>query len=284
MHAGGHSGARRVRNSILPADGSPPAGGYNPAGMERTRRAAIVLLALLGVADLSAQWLNHPNAGLPRREDGSVDLEAPVPRSGNGKPDISGLWMPQQPVVAGAGPEPGVVPFKPWAEELWKWRYDTFGRDDPAAYCVVGGVPRVNLIPYPFRIVMAADRVVILYEIFYTWREIMTDGRALPVDPNPTWMGYSVGEWVDDTFVVRSAGFNGKSWLDTDGRPTTDALQVTERFRRLDFGHMDLEMTIDDPKAYTRPWTIRVPLVFQADTEMLEYVCNENNKYKELLP
>jgi hypothetical protein len=252
--------------------------------MERACRAAVVLLALLVAGDVSAQWLTHPTAGIPRREDGTPDLHAPAPRRSDGKPDIAGLWLPQQPIVVGNGADPGVVPFKPWAEELWKWRYDTLGRDDPAAYCVVGGVPRVNLIPYPFRIVTAPDRVVVLYEIFYTWREIMTDGRQLPIDPNPTWMGYSVGEWVEDTFVVRSAGFNGKSWLDTDGRPTTDALQVTERFRRIDFGHMDLEMTIDDPKAYTRPWTVKVPLVFQADTEMLEYVCNENNKYQELLP
>ena len=252
--------------------------------MERTRVAAAVLLALVATAELPAQWLTHPTAGIPRLADGTPDLSAPAPRRPDGKPDISGLWLPQQPVVVGAGAEPGVVPFKPWAEELWKWRSADFGREDPAAYCVVGGVPRVNLIPYPFRIVTAADRVVILYEIFYTWREILTDGRAWPTDPNPTWMGYSVGEWLDDAFVVRTTGFNGKSWLDSEGRPTTDALHVTERFRRRDFGHMDLEITIDDPKAYTAPWTINVPLVFQADTEMLEYVCNENNKYRELLP
>ena len=176
----------------------------------------------------------------------------------------------------GADP-PGQVPFQPWAEAVYRERFDNFGIDDPSAYCIPGGVPRVNLIPYPFRIVNAPGRVVMLYEIYFLWREIFTDGRDLPVDPNPTWMGYSVGRWEADTFVVRSSGFNGKAWLDTEGRPTTDALQVTERFHRRDFGHMDLEMIVTDLKAYTRPWAIRVPLSFYADTEMLEYACAENN-------
>jgi hypothetical protein len=193
--------------------------------------------------------------------------------------------MPSTPYVYNPnGSNLGEVPYQPWAEALFKHRYETDGRDDPVAGCIHGGVPRVNLIPYPFRIVSVPGRTVILYEIFYTWREIFTDGRPLPVDPNPTWMGYSIGRWEDDVFLVESAGFNGKAWLDTDGRPTTDALRVTERFRRTDFGHMDLAITIDDPKAYTRPWTVVVPLTYYADTELLEYVCQENNKYFQLLP
>jgi hypothetical protein len=256
----------------------------NYAPMRPSTRLLAALVTVLCATTVSAQWLNHPTPGIPRLDDGTPDLHAPVPRTPDGKPDISGLWMPQQPFVVGSGPEPGVVPFKPWAEELWKWRFDTFGRDDPAAYCIVGGVPRVNLIPYPFRIISVPGRVVVLYEIFFAWREIMTDGRSLPIDPTPTWMGYSVGQWEADAFVVRSSGYNGRAWLDTDGRPTSDALKVTERFRRKDFGHMDLEITVDDVKTYTAPWTIMVPLTFQADTELLEYVCNENNKYQELLP
>jgi hypothetical protein len=254
--------------------------------MKRIALGTLGVLLLVHAAAVGAQWLDHPTPGIPRRADGTPDLLAPLPRTADGKPDISGLWMPQQPYVRNDEnrPEPGQVPFKPWAEAVYQWRLDTFGRDDPNARCIPAGVPRVNLIPYPFRIISVPGRTVILYEIFYMWREVFTDGRALPQDPNPTWMGYSVGAWEGETFVVRSSGFNGKAWLDTDGRPLTDALQVTERFRRQDFGHMDLEITIDDAKAYTRPWTIMVPLTFHADTELLEYVCNENNKYFDLLP
>lgn len=250
----------------------------------RTALAIIVVLVLRGSS--SGQWLQYPTPGIPRHPDGTPNLQAPAPRDADGRVDISGLWMPGQPFVPNprGGAEPGDVPFRPWAAELFKQRWDNFGRDDPSAYCVVGGVPRINLIPYPFRILTVPGRVVILYEIYFAWREIFTDGRELPVDPNPTWMGYSVGRWEGDVFVVRSAGFNGKAWVNTDGWPTTDALRVTERFARKDFGHMDLEITIDDHKAYTRPWTIVVPLTFQADTELLEYVCPENNKYQQLLP
>jgi hypothetical protein len=254
----------------------------------RGRLVAFAVAVVFGVssAPALAQWLNYPTAGIPRLADGSPDFAAPTPRLADGKPDINGLWLPSTPFVVNTkgGAEPGEVPFQPWAEVLYKERFDNFGRDDPSAICIPGGVPRVNLIPYPFRILAAPGRVVMLYEIYYLWREIFTDGRELPVDPNPTWMGYSVGQWDGDVFVVRSSGFNGRAWLDTDGRPTTDALRVTERFRRRDFGHMDLEIVVDDAKAYTRPWTIMVPLLFYADTELIEYACNENNKYFQLLP
>lgn len=252
----------------------------------RARRTVVLVVMLFASAAPYAQWLNYPAPGIPRLADGKPDLMAPVPRTTDGRPDVSGLWLPQQPYVKnrGTGSEPGVVPFRPWAEALHKLRYDTFERDDPSARCVPGGVPRINLIPYPFRIISAPGRVVILYEISQIWREIFTDGRELPQDPNPTWMGYSVGQWDGDAFVVRSAGFNGLAWLDSAGRPTTDALHVTERFRRKDFGRMDLEITIDDAKAYTSPWTVVVPLAFQPDTELLEYICNENNKYPDLVP
>jgi len=255
-------------------------------------RGSLLSLAValsIGVSSTTglAQWLNHPTPGIPRLPDGNPDFFAPTPRTADGKPDISGLWLPNTPYVVnakGGADPPGQVPFQPWAEAVYRERYDNFGIDDPSAYCIPGGVPRVNLIPYPFRIVNAPGRVVMLYEIYYLWREIFTDGRELPVDPNPTWMGYSVGRWEEDFFVVRSSGFNGKAWLDTEGRPTTDALQVTERFHRRDFGHMDLEMIVMDAKAYTRPWAIRVPLSFYADTEMLEYACAENNKYPLFRP
>jgi hypothetical protein len=249
---------------------------------------ALVLAGLTAVLPASglAQW-SYPTPGIPRLPDGKPDLNAPAPRTADGKPDISGLWMPSGPYVENvAGTAgPGDIPFQPWAAELYRQRLlDTLGRDDPSARCIPAGVPRANLIAYPFRIIPAAGRVVIIYEIFSMWREIFTDGRELPEDPTPTWMGYSTGHWEGSEFVVRSSGFNGKAWVDTEGRPTTDALHVTERFLRKDFGRMELKIIVDDPKAYTRPWSIMVPLTYYADFELMEYACNENNRYSELLP
>ena len=250
---------------------------------------AALAFVIAGVVRTSGQWLDHPTANIPRLPDGRPNLSAPAPRLPDGRIDISGLWVATaEPYVlnsstsrdrAESGLEPGRVPFKPWAEALFRKRLEADGRDDPSAHCITGGVPRVSVIPYPFRILTVPGRVVVLYEIYQVWREIFTDGRELPKDPNPTWMGYSIGRWDGNAFVVRSTGFNGKAWLDPEGRPSTTAMEVIERFRRKDFGHMDLDVTIDDPKAYDEPWTVRVPLTFYADTELLEYVCNENNRY-----
>ena len=153
------------------------------------------------------------------------------------------------------------VPFQPWSAEVYKQRRANNSKDDPTANCIVGGVPRSDLVPYPFKILQVPGLVVILYEAVHSYRQIFTDGRRLPEDPNPAWFGYSVGRWDGDAFVVDTAGFNDTVWLDNWGKPATGALRVTERFRRRDFGHMDVEMTIDDPKAYTRPWTVTLPLV-----------------------
>jgi len=255
----------------------------------RRALAAIALSTVGTIPVMAGQWLDYPTANIPRLPDGRPNLSAPAPRLPDGKVDISGLWVATiEPYVLNtssergrseSGLEPGKVPFKPWAETLFRKRLQSDGRDDPSAHCVTGGVPRVSVIPYPFRVITIPGKVVVLYEIYQVWREIFTDGRELPDDPNPTWMGYSIGRWDGNTFVVRSSGFNGKAWLDPEGRPSTAAMEVTERFRRRDFGHMDLEVTIDDPKAYDDPWTVMVPLTYYADTELLEDVFNENNKY-----
>jgi hypothetical protein len=151
---------------------------------------------------------------------------------------------------------------------------------------VPGGVPRSTLVSaaYPMRIVTAPGRVVLLYEAIQSWREIFTDGRGLPPQMNPTWMGYSIGRWESDVFVATTAGFNNLGWLDNAGHPNTDRLRVTERFRRIDFGHLEIAITIDDPGAYAKPWTVTLPLTYQADTELLEYICSENNRYFEIVP
>jgi hypothetical protein len=228
----------------------------------------------------SAQWLKNRTAGIPRTADGKPNLNVPAPKTADGKPDISGLWEPADIMVGDISKnlQPGSVPFQPWAEALYKHRRETQSKDDPTGWCVPGGVPRSDAVPYPFKIINAAGMIVILYEAVQSYRQIFTDGRELPKDPNPAWLGYSIGHWEPDTFVVESTGFNDNVWLDNYGHPATEALHVTERFKRKDFGHMDIEVTIDDSKAYTKPWTVTLPLRLLPDTELLEYICVENNK------
>jgi hypothetical protein len=242
--------------------------------------------ALMMSAAPATQWLKHPTPGIPRTSDGRPNLSAPAPRTPDGKPDLSGLWRPAAMLIGdiAATQQPRDVPFRPWAEALYKERLANNNRDDPTANCIVGGVPRSDLVPYPFKILQMPGLVVILYEAVHSYRQIFADGRDLPKDPNPTWFGYSVGRWEGDEFVVQTAGFNDKGWLDNFGKPATDALRVTERFRRRDVGRMDVRITIDDPKAYTKPWEVTLPLALYPDTELLEYICEENNKYFQLVP
>ena len=245
----------------------------------------IAIATLLMTAMLSAQWLQYPSAGVPRTADGKPDLSAPVPRGPDGKPVLAGLWKPSPGMVGDiARNMKDPVPFQPWADTLYKQRRASDSRDDPTASCIVGGVPRSDFVGYPFKILQVPGMVVILYEAVHAYRQIFTDGRELPKDPNPAWFGYSVGRWDGDAFVVETAGFNDNVWLDNAGKPAGTHLRVTERFVRKDFGNMDIQVTIDDPKTYTKPWSMTQPLAFQPDTELLEYICNENNKYFDIIP
>jgi hypothetical protein len=174
--------------------------------------------------------------------------------------------------------KPADVPFQPWAKTEYERRMDTQGKDDPNNLCLPSIIPEKDAVTSPFKIVEIPGEVIILYESRTIFRQIFTDGRQLPKDPQPSWQGYSVGKWDGDTFVVDTIGFNGKGWLDTNGHPTTDALHVIEKYKRKDMGHMDIEITIDDPKAYTRPWTVTENPHLLPDTELLEYICEENNR------
>ncbi len=243
-------------------------------------RAALVTL-LCG--SISAQWLKYPTAGIPRTADGKPDLTAPAPKTADGKPDISGLWMPNGGYIEDIAKDLKEVPFQPWAATLYRHRRDTLSKEDPTGWCVPGGVPRSDAVPYPFKILPSGNEMMILYEAVHGYRQIFMDGRALPKDPNPNWLGYSVGHYQDGALVVESAGFVENSWLDNNGHPGTESLHVTERFLRKDFGHMDIQVTIDDPKAYTKPWNVTIPLRLLPDTELLEYICTENNKDLEHL-
>ena len=237
--------------------------------------AAVVFLTLVPA---TGQWLKYPTPGIPRLPDGKPDLAAPTRRTVDGNVDLSGLWQPnaggyQHNATADLSPSE----FRPWAAALTKQRVEHFGRDNPVARCLPPG-PAVRAMMAMVKIVQTPSLIVMLYESGILDRQIFMDGRALPQDPNPTWMGYSVGHWDGDTLVVESAGFNDKTWLDLTGHPHSEELRLTERFTRRDFGHMQLHMTIDDPRAYARPFTVPVDLRFVGDTELLEEVCNENER------
>jgi hypothetical protein len=236
------------------------------------------LAAFLFSCAVHAQWFNYPAPGVPRLANGKVNLTAPAPRAPDGKPDLGGVWKIDTDAyfwnIADAV-KPAVLPMQPWAEALFKERDGNFGKDSPVARCLPPSLPGLDVIPAPFRIVQTPHFMTILYEYNTLYRQIFVDGRPLPKSPNPSWMGYSSAKWDGDTLVVESSGFNDQNWLDGFGHPMTGALHVTERFHRTDFGHMDLTITIDDPKVFTKPWTFTVHPNFQADTEPLEWVCAE---------
>ena len=239
---------------------------------------ALAMSCVLG-GTASAQWLSLPLPGTPRTPDGKPNLNAPPPRTADGKPGLSGIWHADSPkynenLVA----DGTVAPMLPWAAELYKHRVETHGYDRPMTFCMPHGVPDAMTPPLPFKILEMPGETVVLFEEFHKYRQIHTDGRQQPVDPDPAWYGYSVGRWEGETFVVETAGFKEGSWLDNSGHPHTEALRLTERFRRINFSRMELTVTVDDPKAYSRPWTSQtIGFVLQPDTELLEHLC-ENNR------
>jgi hypothetical protein len=240
--------------------------------------AMAVILAL--VATTEAQWLKHPDPRAPRTAEGKPNLTAPAPRTADGALDLSGLWnaVDGRYLTSLAKPDGLVVPFQPWAEQIYNERLANNAKDRPAGLCLPHAVPDAMLIPgYPWKLVQTPGLVIILFENFTQYRQIFTDGRDFPGERTPNWFGYSIGKWDGDTFVVDSVGFNDKSWLDDTGHPHTEALHVTERFRRRDFGHMEIQFTIDDPRAYTKPWSVTIPFVLLPDTEIVENIC-ENEK------
>ena len=250
---------------------------------------ALVLAALVTSAPVLAQnWIKVPPPIVPRTADGKPNLQAPVPRTPDGKPDLTGPWSSKDNSFLrdiARGMPPDAVPFQPWAKELFDRRKDgSLSREDPDASCLPQGVPKVDAVAYPWKMLQTPGSVVVVYEAFNLWRQIFMDGREPSPDANPTWHGYSTGKWDGDTLVVETRGFNGKAWLDQLGRPTTDALHVTERFRRKDFGHMEIGITIDDPRAYTRPWSLTEEVGLVLGTDLMEFICNENSRDLEHLP
>ena len=250
--------------------------------MLRDSTATAILILLMMCGSVSAQWVDVPLPGTPRTPDGKPNLAAPVQKTPDGKPDLSGVWKNLDAKYLTDLASDGIqVSFTPWGAALYKERQETFSKGRPSEHCLPHGIPDAMMVPAaPFKIVQTAGEVVILYENQNRFRQIFTDGRTLPKEIVPAWLGYSIGKWNGDTLVVDTIGFNDRTWLDDGGHPHSDALQLTERFRRRDFGHLDYEITINDPKAYTKPWTASVPFGLFADNELMEWVC-ENEKDSE---
>jgi len=262
----------------------------------RRTMSGLTLVALLAAGHgLSAQWIKYPTPGVPRTSTGAPDLNAPAPRAADGKPDFSGIWepvknrrcppngcfdmeVPEEFFNAGWSLKNG-LPYQPWAAAAFKERSEQNGKDDPVTHCRPPSVLQLHTTPQLRKILrMPPDLLVILSEFAVGYRQIFTDGRPLPVDPNPSFLGYSSGKWEGDTLVVNTIGFKDGQWIDRGGNPMTDAAKLTERFRRLNYGKLEIELTLDDPKAYTAPWTITIGYTIVLDTDLLEYHCSENER------
>jgi hypothetical protein len=261
----------------------------------RLERAAITVAIMVLAAPAEGQWLNYPTPGIPRHADGSPNLSAPSPRTADGRPDLSGIWAAECAIYDGSpcfvrslffdlakDLKPGDVEMTPWASGVAKQRESRNHVDDPYGYCLPPGVPRIDFGGGPFKILQTPGVTAFLYEtlVGMIFRQVFTDGRRLPdASSEPTWLGYSTGLWDGDAFVVDTNGFRDGGWIDTQkGHPNSDALRVTERFRRTDFGHMELAITINDPKAYVKPWTVKTTLMLHPDTELLEAFCDDHDK------
>ena len=231
------------------------------------------------VALVLAQWFTVTLPNTPRMPDGKANLTAPAPKTPDGKTDLSGIWrVGPGGYLLNIAKDLGEAPFQPWAAALYKARADGLGKGRPSEFCIPHGIPDGMLVRNsPFKIVQTRDVVVVLYEEFNHFRQIFTDGRGLPPETTESWFGYSVGKWDNDTLVAETIGFNDKSWFDDPGHPHSDALRVTERFRRRDFGHLDIGMTYDDPKMYARPFTISISHHLLADDDIFE-MFSENEK------
>lgn len=254
------------------------------------KNAALGVLLCTMAFPSFAQWVNYPTPGIPRTQDGKPNLTAPAPRTRDGKPDLSGIWKIVYPKktlerfareVVGPNlidfmPDGVEIPLLPEAAALFKLRSESLGTGRPSEHCLPHGIPDAMSISN-FKLVQNPGLTMILYEEFDHYRQIFTDGRPFPKDLNPAWFGSSIGKWEGDALVVETRGFNDQSWLDDYGHPHTEALHTTERFQRRDLGHLDIQITIDDPKAYAKPWSFTFNFALLPDTDLIEDIC-ENEK------
>jgi hypothetical protein len=264
----------------------------------RTRIIAMFALAVWSTP-LLGQWLNPPTPRVPKTRDGRPNLTAPAPRAADGTPDLSGIWRTRTVAVAGVEPltEPvagsfefppefgnigarlkGGLPYRPWALALWQSRQANLRVDSPAGKCQPVGILQRHTNPLPKKLIQVPGLVVILDEENTEFRQIFTDGRTAPFDAQPSFNGYSSGKWVGDTLVVKTNGFKDEWWADRRGNPLTNAATVTEKFQRVNYGNLEIEIIVDDPKAYTQPWSVTLHQDIALGTELMEYFCTENEK------
>lgn len=267
----------------------------------QSHRAPWTVLALAALAASPAaalaQWLGYPTPGIPRTASGGPDLKAPAPRTPEGKPDFSGMWfanvpskdsckekdciqeerMAREQINLGIKLKDG-LPYTEWSREQMLKRRANHGREDPHTYCKPPNFPRAWTLPQYIRLVQTPGEMVMLHEFNAAYREVYLDGRPLPDNPNPTWNGYSTGHWEGDTLVIQTNGIRDDMWLDIQGSPVTESARVTERLKRINFGIMQVEIAVDDPKAYTRPWSVTIEMAIQVDTQMLEEICLDDEQ------
>jgi hypothetical protein len=262
----------------------------------RVARAGVLASFLFGV-NARAQWLHYSTPGIPRLADGKPNLSAPAPRLPDGKPDLSGIWAVECTIYGrdacftrsiffdlAKDLKPEDVQMTPWASGIQAQRESRDHVDDPYGYCMPPGVPRIDYSGGPFKMIQTPGVTAFLYEtlVGMIFRQVFTDGRTLPEASDSTWLGNSVGRWDGDTFLIETNGLKDGGWIDTKkGHPNSNALRLTERFRRTDFGHMELAITINDPKAYLKPWTARTALNLLPDTELIEAFCDDHAKTME---
>jgi len=286
-------------------------------GILRRVLLVVTAIAVAGVSlPLDAQWFTYPSPRAPRTASGEVDLSAATPRVTNGKPDFSGVWMTAEPACVVRGvmtlaelvkllpptrtcpprtasfsrqsvnigiDMPGGLPYQPWLAKLVEERTASQSIDDPHIRCLPDLFVRAYGLPHYLKFVQTPDLLVMLNEYNGVYRQVFTDGRALPQDPNPSWQGYSSARWVDDALVIDTIGFRDDVWLDWAGSMITSAGRLRERIRRPDFGHLEIEVTVDDPKAYTRPWSVTLRQQFAADTELIDEICAEGERFAKQL-
>ena len=278
----------------------------------RSAVSAVCLIAFFALAgpSLSAQWPRRMPPDVPKNPAGQVDLNAPAPKTADGKPDLSGLWRgapfagpggrrgggaaapATPPLPPPAGPPAanfldiaqnmtGGLPLTPYGQELLKTRVAGNSKDNPEAHCLPMGIVQLHTQGAPRRFIQSPRQLVILYEASMERREIFTDGRAVPPmgEPQPFWNGYSAGRWEGDTLVVETNNFRDGGWLDVRGTPLSDEGKITERFRRVNYGRMEIDITVEDKKVYTKPWTVRTAQTLMPDEDLIEFVCLENQRF-----
>jgi len=269
--------------------------------LARALSIVIVTAAVAAAAtSVSAQWFDHPTPNVPRLRNGSVNVAAPAPKTTNGKPDFSGIWLADNhlpcPPLLRDGNEclektplsawayhidadlKGGLPYQPWAAAAVKQRSADNSKDDPHVKCLPSNPPRMYTLPHYLRLLQTPGLLVMLNEYNTAYRLIYMDGRPLPVDPQPSWNGYSTGRWEGDALVIRTIGLRDDLWLDMAGNPMTSAATLTERIRRPNYGTLEIDFTVDDPKAYTKPWTVRLRQTIVVDSDLIDEICLEGVK------